>query len=431
VSRNRDHQTKCKKEPLIFTRLDYQECVDFLFQQLPMYQNMGKVAFKKDLTNTINLLEFLNNPHLGNTKWIHVAGTNGKGSVSSIISSILIESGLNVGLYTSPHLVDFTERIRINGSPINRDSVIDFVQRISPVVKSIKPSFFEITVAMAFDFFHNSKVDIGIIEVGLGGRLDSTNVITPILSVITSIGMDHMDMLGDSIEKIAFEKAGIIKPNVPCLISRDISQEAKNIIHKRAYELNSPIEESTHLSSDLFKNCPLKGIYQRENLSTAINSINLLDINISQEHIKLGLRNVVQNSGIRGRWEIHRDSPLVILDTGHNIDGVSSNIHQLKSEYPKRSVHVIWGMVNDKDRKSILKLLPKDWNYHAVRPNVPRGLNEELLATEMNIHSLNVKPYDNIKIAYTDILSKCRSDEIIFIGGSTFLVADFLLETAK
>ncbi len=391
MSRNRDHQTKCKKEPLIFTRLDYQECVDFLFQQLPMYQNMGKVAFKKDLTNTINLLEFLNNPHLGNTKWIHVAGTNGKGSVSSIISSILIESGLNVGLYTSPHLVDFTERIRINGFPINRDSVIDFVQRISPVVKSIKPSFFEITVAMAFDFFHNSKVDIGIIEVGLGGRLDSTNVITPILSVITSIGMDHMDMLGDSIEKIAFEKAGIIKPNVPCLISRDISQEAKNIIHKRAYQLNSPIEESTHLSSDLFKNCPLKGIYQRENLSTAINSINLLDINISQEHIKLGLRNVVQNSGIRGRWEIHRDSPLVILDTGHNIDGVSSNIHQLKSEYAKRSVHVIWGMVNDKDRKSILKLLPKDWNYYAVRPNVPRGLDEELLATEMSIISLNVK----------------------------------------
>ena len=431
MSRNRDHQTKCKKEPLIFIRLNYQECVDFLFQQLPMYQNMGKAAFKKDLTNTIKLLEFLNNPHLGNTKWIHVAGTNGKGSVSSIISSILIESGLKVGLYTSPHLVDFTERIRINGSPINRDSVIDFVQRISPVVKSIKPSFFEITVAMAFDFFHNSKVDIGIIEVGLGGRLDSTNVITPILSVITSIGMDHMDMLGDSIEKIAFEKAGIIKPNVPCLISRDISQEAKNIIHKRAYELNSPIEESTHLSSDLFKNCPLKGIYQRENLSTAINSINLLDFNISQEHIKLGLKNVVQNSGIRGRWEIHRDSPIVILDTGHNIDGVSSNIHQLNSEYPKRSVHVIWGMVNDKDRKSILKLLPKDWNYYAVRPNVPRGLDEELLATEMSINSLNVKPYDNINIAYTDILSKCRSDEIIFIGGSTFLVADFLIEPTK
>ena len=218
---------------------------------------------------------------------------------------------------------------------------------------------------------------------------------------------------------------------MPCIISKDISQEAKNIIHKRANDLNSPIEESTDLSSDLFKNCPLKGIYQRENLSTAINSIHLLDYNISQEHIKLGLRNVVQNSGIRGRWEIHRDSPLVILDTGHNIDGVSSNIHQLNSEYPKRSVHVIWGMVNDKDRKSILKLLPKDWNYYAVRPNVPRGLDEELLATEMSINSLNVKPYDNINIAYTDILSKCRSDEIIFIGGSTFLVADFLIEPTK
>lgn len=394
-----------------------------------MYQNMGKVAFKKDLTNTIKLLEHLGNPHQGNTKWIHVAGTNGKGTVSSILSSILIESGLKVGLYTSPHLVDFRERIRINGFPINEEAVIEFVDRISPVIESIKPSFFEITVAMAFDYFNKSGVDIGVIEVGLGGRLDSTNVINPILSIITSIGMDHMDMLGDSIEKIAFEKAGIIKPNVPCIISKDISVEAKNVINRRANELHSPVEESTQVQIQSLNHFPLKGNYQKENLATAIKSISVLNnlgYSVLQEHISLGLTNIVRNSGLRGRWEIFKTSPLVILDTGHNIDGVRSNIQQLYSEYHNRSIHVIWGMVNDKDRKSILKLLPSEWEYYAVRPNVPRGLDEQVLSTEMELNGLAVKPYTNTITAYTNLLSRCKSDDVIFIGGSTFVIADFL-----
>jgi len=394
-----------------------------------MYQNMGKIAFKKDLTNTIKLLEYLDNPHQGNTKWIHVAGTNGKGTVSSILSSVLIEAGYKVGLYTSPHLVDFTERIRINGKKIDEEAVIDFVLRISPIIKSIKPSFFEITVTMALDFFSRSNMDFGIIEVGLGGRIDSTNVINPMLSVITSIGMDHMDMLGNSIEEIAFEKAGIIKSRISCVISKDISVNAKNIIYKRADELNSTITESKRVSDELLNKFPLSGNYQKQNLSTAfqaISVINDLQYPISNENINSGLRNIVNNTGLRGRWEIYKSSPLVILDTGHNIDGVSSNINQLRSQYPNKIIHVIWGMVNDKDRKSILSLLPKEWKYYVVKPQVPRGLDSQVLATEMNSNKLNVQKFQNTNDAYNYLIESIDEKDLIFIGGSTFVVADFL-----
>jgi dihydrofolate synthase/folylpolyglutamate synthase len=410
--------------------LDYKECVDFLFQQLPMYQNMGKVAFKKDLTNTISLLEYLGNPHQNNIKWIHVAGTNGKGTVSSILSSVLIEAGYKVGLYTSPHLIDFTERIRVNGITINEEAVIDFVERISPTIESIKPSFFEITVAMAFDYFNRSNIDFGVVEVGLGGRLDSTNVINPILSVITSIGMDHMDMLGNSIEEIAFEKAGIIKSNIPCVISKGISENAKKVIYGCASELKSAIIESETISDEIINKFPLSGDYQKQNISTALQAISVLNnlhYPISIENINSGLKNIVINSGLRGRWEIYNTKPLVILDTGHNIDGVSSNINQLKSQYSNNTIHVIWGMVNDKDRKTIFALLPKEWKYYSVKPQVPRGLDSDVLASEMNSNKLNVQVFQHTNEAYNYLIDSVDENDLIFIGGSTFVVADFLL----
>ena len=395
-----------------------------------MYQNMGKVAFKKDLTNTIRLLEFLGNPHQNNIKWIHVAGTNGKGTVSSILSSVFIEAGYKVGLYTSPHLVNFTERIRVNGITINEEAVIDFVERISHVIDSIKPSFFEITVAMAFDFFNRSNIDIGVVEVGLGGRLDSTNVINPILSVITSIGMDHMDLLGNSIEKIAFEKAGIIKSNIPCVISQDISENAKKVIYEHASRLQSAITESGTISDEILNKFPLSGDYQKQNLSTALQAISILNnlhYPISTENINSGLKNIVTNSGLRGRWEIYKTKPLVILDTGHNIDGVSSNINQLKSQYSNHNIHLIWGMVNDKDRKTILALLPKEWKYYSVKPQVPRGLDSDVLASEMNSNKLNVQVFQHTIEAYNYLIDSVNEKDVIFIGGSTFVVADFLI----
>ena len=401
-----------------------------MYERLPMFQNIGKTAFKKDLTNTLALLGSIGNPHK-QIKCIHIAGTNGKGSVSSMLASILSQAGYKTGLYTSPHLIDFTERIRINGHCIPQSDVIEFISKTQIHIERIQPSFFELTVAMAFDYFNQEKVDIAIIEVGLGGRLDSTNVIQPELSVITSIGWDHMDLLGNTLESIAFEKAGIIKENRPVVCSRFIQSEALEVIKKK-----SELEQSTfYLSEPSPKNfeldLSLKGSYQKQNLDTVCTSVRVLqnmNYDIKEEDITTGLQNVTQLSGLRGRWERLNDDPIVICDTGHNAEAIPYLIDQLEEEYPDVPKHIIWGMVSDKDRNKILKLLPHDANYYTVKPGVIRGYDALMLKEEMKLLQLNVKSsFSNFEDAYNTAVKNARVDRgMVFIGGSTFLVADAL-----
>lgn len=410
--------------------MNYQDCLNYMYERLPMFQNIGKTAFKKDLTNTLALLESIGNPHK-QIKCIHIAGTNGKGSVSSMLASILSQAGYKTGLYTSPHLIDFTERIRINGHCIPQSDVIEFISKTQIHIERIQPSFFELTVAMAFDYFNQEKVDIAIIEVGLGGRLDSTNVIQPELSVITSIGWDHMDLLGNTLESIAFEKAGIIKENRPVVCSRFIQSEALEVIKKK-----SELEQSTfYLSEPSPKNfelaLSLKGSYQKQNLDTVCTSVRVLqnmNYNIKEEDITTGLQNVTQLSGLRGRWERLNDDPIVICDTGHNAEAIPYLIDQLEEEYPDVPKHIIWGMVSDKDRNKILKLLPHDANYYTVKPGVIRGYDALMLKEEMKLLQLNVNSsFSNFEDAYNTAVKNAQVDRgMVFIGGSTFLVADAL-----
>jgi len=410
--------------------VNYQDCLNYMYERLPMFQNIGKTAFKKDLTNTLALLESIGNPHK-QIKCIHIAGTNGKGSVSSMLASILSQAGYKTGLYTSPHLIDFTERIRINGHCIPQSDVIEFISKTQIHIERIQPSFFELTVAMAFDYFNQEKVDIAIIEVGLGGRLDSTNVIQPELSVITSIGWDHMDLLGNTLESIAFEKAGIIKENRPVVCSRFIQSEALEVIKKK-----SELEQSTfYLSEPSPKNfelaLSLKGSYQKQNLDTVCTSVRVLqnmNYNIKEEDITTGLQNVTQLSGLRGRWERLNDDPIVICDTGHNAEAIPYLIDQLEEEYPDVPKHIIWGMVSDKDRNKILKLLPHEANYYTVKPGVIRGYDALMLKEEMKLLQLNVNSsFSNFEDAYNTAVKNAQVDRgMVFIGGSTFLVADAL-----
>ena len=409
--------------------MNYQECLDYLFSRLPMFQNVGKTAFKKDLTNTLKLLDHLGNPHHA-MKLIHVAGTNGKGSVSSMLAAVLTHSGYKTGLYTSPHLLDFTERIRINGICISQEAVIAFVKKTASLIEEIQPSFFELTVAMAFDYFKQQQVDIAVIEVGLGGRLDSTNVIRPELSVITSIGWDHMDMLGNTLEAIASEKAGIIKNEIPVVCSRTIDQNALAVIHQKALSENAPFHLSINSPEDLKAALVLKGSYQSQNLDTvytAIVELQKIGYNISQKNTIKALGLVPQLSGLRGRWERLKSDPPIICDTGHNAEAVPYLMSQLELEHPKTQKHIIWGMVSDKDRGKILALLPKEATYYIVKPSVIRGYNAELLANEMRGYELQSTAYSDMQAALTDAQQNALQDSgVIFIGGSTFLVADAL-----
>lgn len=409
--------------------MNYQECLDYLFSRLPMFQNMGKAAFKKDLTNTIKLLDHLGNPHHG-MKFIHVAGTNGKGSVSSMLAAVLTQSGYKTGLYTSPHLLDFTERIRINGVCIPEDTVIAFVKKTSSIIEEIQPSFFELTVALAFDYFKQQQVDIAVVEVGLGGRLDSTNVIQPELSVITSIGWDHMDMLGNTLEAIASEKAGIIKNEIPVVCSRTIDPNALTVIRQKALLENAPFHLSMESPKELRAALVLKGSYQIQNLDTvytALVQLQKLRYNISEDIVIQALGLVPQLSGLRGRWEHLQSHPPIICDTGHNAEAVPFLMTQLELEHPKTQKHIIWGMVSDKDRGKILALLPKEAKYYIVKPSVIRGYNAELLAGEMRGYELQSNAYSDIQSALNDAQQNALNDSgVIFIGGSTFLVADAL-----
>lgn len=428
----------------------YSETLDYMFSQLPMFHNIGKAAYKADLNNTIDLLEAIGNPHR-DQKWIHVAGTNGKGSVSSMIAATLTQHGYKTGLYTSPHLLDFTERIRIDGKCIEEKTVIDFMNEIHETLDRIKPSFFEITVALAFYHFKVEKIDIGVIEVGLGGRLDSTNVITPILSVITNIGWDHMDLLGNSIEKIAAEKAGIIKRGIPVALG-PMREEAMDVMKAVSAENGAKIYHDLVVDVGFVRHLALKGSYQLENIQTfacAIEALKDLWFPLKRSLIISALENVVAISGLRGRWEIISNNPWTVTDTAHNSDGVLNTMRQLRDQYTKAVelwkrnlvehhtaatdpsaqpplVRMVWGMVSDKDRKSILALLPKDAVYYYCKPGVIRGLDAEALAAEGKSIGLDGNHYADVKSAYSQALCDARPQDLIYVGGSTFVVADLL-----
>ena len=407
--------------------MTYSETLNYLFARLPMFQNIGKAAYKKDLTNTIALLEYLGNPQ-DHMKWIHVAGTNGKGSTSSMLAAIFTAHGYKTGLYTSPHLVDFRERIRINGHCIEEAFVVDFVYRIGPAIDLIEPSFFEITVAMAFDYFRSKNIDLGIIEVGLGGRLDSTNIIESMLSIITSIGMDHTDILGNTIEEIAYEKAGIAKKNTPIVVNTLIPETALKLIAENAQNIGAPIFYSKNAPVNWLDALTLKGDYQVQNLSVVYTAMEILknEFALQEEKIVYALSNIQSLTGLRGRWEIVQNEPLTICDTGHNEDGVAFIVNQLKKISINRQIHIIWGMVKDKDRTNILKLLPNKAKYYLIKPTVQRGLDVHLLQEEMTKFGLENQAFSTISAAYSEAKSNADLNDVIFIGGSTFVVGDFL-----
>ncbi|MFN4761679.1 bifunctional folylpolyglutamate synthase/dihydrofolate synthase [Gillisia sp. Q332] len=404
---------------------NYSQTVEWMFQQLPMYQRIGADAFKKNLTNILGFSEKLNNPHL-NFKAIHVAGTNGKGSTSHMMASVLQESGYKVGLYTSPHLKDFRERIQIDGKEISEATVIRFIDENRSFLEDHKLSFFEMTVGMAFDHFSREKVDIAVVEVGLGGRLDSTNIITPILSVITNIGMDHVQMLGDTLEEIAFEKAGIIKPGIPVVIGEN-QVETKAVFNETARRLNSEIIFAEDLNAENYSS-DLTGDYQTKNIQTVVTAIRKLNkngFNISEENIYRGLLKVKENTGLRGRWDILQTNPKVICDTAHNAEGLVYVMKQLLKE-DFRKLHIVLGVVSDKDLEKILPLFPKEATYYFCRPNVPRGMDADYLRDEALKYELIGSVYSSVSNAYQKALSEAQKCDVIYVGGSTFTVAEII-----
>jgi len=404
--------------------MNYSEAINYLFQKLPIYQRSGSIAYKKDIGNITKACKILKNPHL-KFKSVHIAGTNGKGSTAHMIASILYESKYKVGLYTSPHLKDFRERIKINGVQISKNYVINFIKNNLSVFEHMKMSFFEMTVALAFDYFAKKKVDIAIIETGLGGRLDSTNIITPELSVITNISLDHTNLLGDSIEKIAYEKAGIIKKNVPVILGRK-QEKIKEIFEIKAQKNNTSVNYAKKTKFEIFSD--LEGSYQKENIRTSIATIKELKNKgwiIKDKDIVSGLKKSIVNTGFRGRWEILKKSPLTICDTAHNEEGIKNVIKQI-SKTKHKNLHFVLGMVNDKNIYKILSLLPKNAKYYFCKPSIERGLNEEILQQKSAKFNLNGKCFKNVKLALLSAKKNANKEDIIFISGSTFLVAEIL-----
>ena len=404
--------------------MTYQETINWMFTQLPMYQQQGASAYKKDLTNTILLASHLDNPEK-KIKAVHVAGTNGKGSTSSMIASILQEAGYRVGLYTSPHLKDFRERIKINGEMISEDFVVEFVKQNKSFFEENSLSFFEMTVGLAFDYFVKENVDIAVIEVGMGGRLDSTNIITPLVSVITNIGFDHTQFLGNTIEAIAGEKAGIIKPKIPVVIG-EYTEETKKVFLAKAQECDSEIYFASDLITDDYP-CGLLGDYQFHNKKTVVQTINILKekFEITDDEVKKGLLNVVKNTGLLGRWQQIHSNPKVICDTAHNSHGLKIVLNQIQKE-KFNNLHFVLGVVNDKDLEDILPLFPKNAKYFFSKPNVPRGLDATILKESAEVYGLIGDVYNSISEAYKEALSVSSKNDFIYIGGSTFVVAEIV-----
>ncbi len=435
--------------------MTYQETLDYLYSQLPMFHRVGASAFKKDLTNTRLLCDVLGNPQT-HYPTIHIAGTNGKGSTAHMVAAILQAAGYRTGLYISPHYKDFRERIKVNGEYISKKYVKQFVKNNIPHFESIKPSFFEMTVAMAFDYFKAEKVDIAVIEVGLGGRFDSTNIITPLVSVITNISLDHTDMLGETLPQIAFEKAGIIKSHVPVVIG-EVHPETKAVFMEKADLEHSPIyfasenidiqtiksdnefEYSTfHVSlkntfldfKDLkYLKVNLSGDYQEKNVVTAIETINILnhytDFKITEKQLRNGLENIKSLTKILGRWQVIGHNPTILCDSAHNEGGLIYVTEQLK-KLTFNTLHIVLGFVKDKDLSKVLRLLPPNATYYFAKANIPRGLDADILRGMSEAHGLKGKAYKTVRQALAAAKKCAKSDDLIYVGGSIFVVAEVL-----
>jgi len=428
--------------------MTYKETVEYIYSQLPAYHRIGKPAYKADLKNTILLDEYFGHPHR-KFKSVHIAGTNGKGSVSHMLASVLQTAGCRTGLYTSPHLKDFRERIKVNGKMIPEKEVTGFIDKNRELIEKLKPSFFEITVAMAFVYFAQEDVDVAVVETGMGGRLDSTNIITPVLSVITNIGHDHIEFLGDTLQKIAGEKAGIIKERIPVIIG-ETQEETAEVFTSKAKETESEIifadieyqcvpekfDPNSEIRKFILKHIrtgrefvvksPLAGDYQAKNIPVVMAASMKLNsyFKINNEEIVLtGIKDVVKNTGFAGRWQILGHRPLIICDTGHNREGLEQVISQLM-EIPAEQKHIVLGFVKDKDLESILPLFPKEARYYFTRATVERALDENLLREKALNYGLNGNAYASVPEAFEKAKSSASGDDLIFIGGSTFVVAD-------
>ena len=402
--------------------MTYTESIDWLWAHLPMYQEKGRSAFRGKLDNILLLCDHLGNPQ-EQFPTLHIAGTNGKGSSSHALASVLQEAGYKVGLYTSPHLKDFRERIKINGKEIPEDYVVSFIAKNRSFLEEYHLSFFEMTVGMAFSYFENEKVDIAVIEVGLGGRFDSTNIITPEVSLITNISKDHTDILGDTLPKIAFEKAGIIKRNVPVVIS-EYQEETAPVFTAKAKEMNAPIIFANHIETSLTTD--LQGAYQEKNIKGVIAVTELLihqEWDITPENIAQGLLHVVHNTNLKGRWQTLGSYPTIVCDTGHNVGGLTYVMEQLKKQ-TYTHLHIVVGFVKEKDVNSVLELFPKEATYYFCSPAIARGLNVDTLKEIATAKGLQGKRYSSVVEALNAAKAQALPSDFIFIGGSTFVVAE-------
>ena len=406
--------------------MTYSETLNWLFNQLPMYQLQGASAYKKDLTNVHVLMDYLGHPE-SQLQCIHVAGTNGKGSCSHMLASVLQEAGFKVGLYTSPHLKDFRERIKINGQMVSEAFVCDFVNQHQSFFEANDMSFFEMSVGLAFDYFTKEKIDIAIIEVGMGGRLDATNIITPLVSVITNIGLDHTQFLGNTLTAIAAEKAGIIKSNTPVVIG-EYTSETQPVFLATAKANQSPLYFASDLIATAYPS-DLIGDYQIHNKKTVLQTLTVLNqqtnFKTTETDWEKGLAQVVKNTGLEGRWQQLGTSPKIICDTAHNTHGLSIVLNQIQKE-PFNQLHFVLGVVNDKDLDEVLPLFPKNAIYYFCKPNIPRGLEAAILAQKATPFGLNGKIYNSVSAAYENAKQNAQPTDFIYVGGSTFVVAEIL-----
>ncbi len=427
--------------------MTYEQTIEFLYSQLPAYHRIGKAAYKNNLDNTLALDKYFHSPHKKYCT-IHIAGTNGKGSVSHLTASILQAAGFKTGLYTSPHLKDFRERIRVDGEMIPREEVVSFIGKHREIITEINPSFFELCVAMAFDFFERSGVEVAVIETGLGGRLDSTNIITPVLSVITNIGHDHFDLLGDTLEKVAAEKAGIIKHGIPVIIG-ETDEITSTVFRERASEMNSEISfadsgvkcviekkqpgntghnyciSDTYSENIISGETPLAGDYQAKNLVTVYKVFQSLKkrFNLSDDNFIKGVADVLISTGLQGRWQVLSVSPLTICDTAHNREGLEYVIRQLQKQVFK-NLHIVLGFVSDKDLSGVLPLFPANATYYFTKASVQRALDEKILKEKASFYGLKGESYPTVGLAFDAAKINACTDDLIFIGGSTFVVAE-------